>query len=92
MNIPYIKQYNDKGEVSNPINGRYENIYANRRQRKEQFNRGKNKCVDYKQVVVMAGPDVVVPNVNVWEWVNGEKQRPTWIKKTFTYKHIVHYK
>ena len=45
-NIPYVKEYNDMGEVSNPIDRVYLNPYPNRWQRKSRPGRfivcGKN--------------------------------------------------
>ncbi len=34
MNTPYVKQYNNKGEVTNPIKGTYISEHPNRRSRR----------------------------------------------------------
>jgi hypothetical protein len=39
MNVPYVKEYNDKGELLNPINGKYVNYFPNRQQRKPNRQR-----------------------------------------------------
>ena len=33
MNIPYVKKYDSLGQLINPINGKYENNFPNRRVR-----------------------------------------------------------
>lgn len=45
MNTPYVKQYNDDGSVANPIEGKLESKFPNRRMRRtrpERF-RGNHK-------------------------------------------------
>lgn len=40
-NVPYVKQYDDKGLLSNPINGFYKNEHPNRRSRRSTLNSGR---------------------------------------------------
>ena len=39
LNTPYVKRYNDKGELLNPIKGGYYNQGANRKQRREMMQK-----------------------------------------------------
>lgn len=39
MNIPYVKQYNEEGVLTNPIKGFYPNQFPNRKARKETRDR-----------------------------------------------------
>lgn len=57
MNIPYVKQYNFYGELTNPIVSGYYNYYPNRRQRRSKVvSRNKSEEVfeevqNYEDVV-----------------------------------------
>lgn len=45
MNKPYVKQHNEKGELLNPINGKYVNKHPNRsirRMKEPRFRNNKN--------------------------------------------------
>lgn len=42
LNTPYVKKYNDKGELLNPIDGYYLTIGPNRRERRKPLQK-KNK-------------------------------------------------
>ncbi len=42
MNTPYVKQYDENGQVINPIVGIYPSEFDNRRKRREKFARFKN--------------------------------------------------
>lgn len=43
INKPYVKQYNEKGEVSNPIIGKYVSFGDNRKQRRANLNKTRFK-------------------------------------------------
>ena len=61
MNIPYVKKYDENGELTNPINGVYVSSFPNRQaraRRKERFlnnSKGCNlvvtKTMKYKKVL-----------------------------------------
>lgn len=54
MNTPYVKKYNEKGELLNPIKGRFINRFPNRMQRRLRFkdNRFTNNSKGTKLVVI----------------------------------------
>ena len=39
MNKPYVKQFNENGEIANPINGAYLHSFKNREKRREPLQK-----------------------------------------------------
>jgi hypothetical protein len=48
MNVPYLKKYDENGVLTNPINGKYANLFQNREQRKKQKFRFFNNSASFK--------------------------------------------
>lgn len=69
MNTPYVKQYNELGELTNPINGRYQSLVgANRRGRRAKQARFQNNKKGFKMIIV--GSDRYFKRI---QWI-GDKQ------------------
>jgi hypothetical protein len=51
-NTPYVKQYNEQGDLINPIKGAYLSPYLNRRQRAVKKERFMNNSRSVKLVVL----------------------------------------
>ena len=51
MNTPYVKQYNEEGEVINPINGKYVSQFPNRRARANKKQRFMNNSKSFPLIV-----------------------------------------
>jgi len=39
MNVPYVKKYNENGQVTNPIKGNYISEFPNRKERREDLQK-----------------------------------------------------
>ncbi len=51
MNTPYVKEYDEKGQVTNPIVGMYPSEFPNRRKRNERAPRFKNNRATAQMVI-----------------------------------------
>jgi hypothetical protein len=52
MNKPYVKQYNELGEVINPIQGKLSSFFPNRKKRRERPQPFLNNKKSYQLVVI----------------------------------------
>jgi hypothetical protein len=41
MNVPYVKKYNEFGEIANPIEKSYVGLYPTRKQRREKLQKNR---------------------------------------------------
>lgn len=51
MNTPYVKEYNELGELLNPIKGKFVNKFPNRQQRKPNRQRFFNNRATHQIVI-----------------------------------------
>lgn len=52
MNTPYVKQYNELGELTNPIDGALRHAFPNRRARRAKKFRDWNNKSSFKMTVI----------------------------------------
>lgn len=86
MNTPYVKQYNEVGEVINPITKKtpYLNVFKNRRQRREKEPRFRGESKNWALTVL--GRAKYYRVIQVINLKNGKTKRikhyieakPTW--------------